>query len=166
MKRKRSLATFALICGGLLILSLAWGFSQMIFVNIDPGERGVLFRPFGGGVNLKKPPSSPGLHVIAPWNSIIVYDVKGQVLAKSCRATGRLNRNLHVKFKVRYHPIPDSLAYFYQKIGKNYRAKILIPKLCSSARKILSGYRGKKLQNHKPEVRKRIKQELRKDLQS
>ncbi|NRA52439.1 MAG: prohibitin family protein, partial [Phaeodactylibacter sp.] len=48
-------------------------FSNATFLTIEAGERGVLFKRFGGGLE-KENIYSPGFHVIAPWNIMYVYD--------------------------------------------------------------------------------------------
>jgi regulator of protease activity HflC (stomatin/prohibitin superfamily) len=50
-------------------------FGSSMFVTIDSGEKGVLFKKFDGGLE-KEVVYGQGFHVIAPWNDMFVYDVK------------------------------------------------------------------------------------------
>ena len=59
---------------GVLVLIF---FSSSMFFTIQPGERAIIFRPFGDGLD-KEHIFLPGFHVVAPWNDLIVYDVKEQ----------------------------------------------------------------------------------------
>jgi len=44
------------------------------FLTIEPGEKGVLFKRFGGGID-KERIYDQGFHFVAPWNKMILYDV-------------------------------------------------------------------------------------------
>ena len=52
-------------------------FGSSMFYTINPGEKGVLFKKFGGGLD-KETIYGQGFHVVAPWNELIDYDVKIQ----------------------------------------------------------------------------------------
>ena len=59
---------------GILGLILLISFGSSMFVTIEPGEKGVLFNKFSG-LNKQKI-YDQGLKIIAPWNTMHVYDVK------------------------------------------------------------------------------------------
>ena len=46
--------------------------TKPLWINI-PGEKGVLFETLGDGLD-KETVYGQGLHIIAPWNDIIIYD--------------------------------------------------------------------------------------------
>ena len=62
-----------------LILMVLMMFSQSTFLTLNPGERGVLFKRFSGGLEKDKI-YEPGFHVIAPWNNMYIYSVREQSL--------------------------------------------------------------------------------------
>ena len=47
-------------------------------ITIGSGEAGVLYKTFGGGVVTEESPLGEGFHLIAPWNKVIVYEVRQQ----------------------------------------------------------------------------------------
>ena len=49
-------------------------------VNIEAGEAGVLWKRFDGGVVIDEPPLGEGLNIVAPWNEVIVYELRQQEL--------------------------------------------------------------------------------------
>ena len=57
---------------GLIFLVL---FGSSMFYTVNPGEKGVIFRKFGGGLDKEKI-YDQGFHIIAPWNTLHIYDVK------------------------------------------------------------------------------------------
>ena len=64
----------ALVMGiaGLIFIVL---FGSSMFVTIEPGEKGVLFKKFGGGLD-KETVYDQGFQIIAPWNTMHIYDVR------------------------------------------------------------------------------------------
>ena len=57
---------------GLIFIVL---FGSSMFYTVEPGEKGVIFRKFGGGLD-KEFIYGQGFHIIAPWNTLHVYDIK------------------------------------------------------------------------------------------
>ncbi len=52
-----------------------------ITVTVDAGHAGVLFKRFGGGIELDKT-YGEGFHIIAPWNKMYIYEVRQQEVAE------------------------------------------------------------------------------------
>src|SRR5690242_12713 len=63
--------------GLLLFLVLIAALSPRIFITIDAGHEGALFKRLGGGTDVEQV-YDEGFHVIAPWNTMYVYDVRFQ----------------------------------------------------------------------------------------
>jgi prohibitin 1 len=57
-----------------LILVIAF---FMAWEDVDPGQEGFLYRPYGGGVE-QNTSYDEGTYFIAPWNEIITYNVRQQ----------------------------------------------------------------------------------------
>jgi len=76
----------ALVMGivGLIFVVL---FGSSMFKTIDPGEKGILFHKFSGGLD-KETIYGQGFHVIAPWNTLYIYDVKIHVEGKDVGYSG------------------------------------------------------------------------------
>lgn len=55
---------------GLIMLFMSWE-------DVDPGQEGFLYRPYGGGVETKSA-YGEGTYFIAPWNDVITYNVRQQ----------------------------------------------------------------------------------------
>jgi len=49
----------------------------MSWTDIDPGEEGFIYRPYGGGVE-KQSTYGEGTIFIAPWNEMITYNTRQQ----------------------------------------------------------------------------------------
>ena len=63
-----------LIVVGIVGLILIIALSSSIFLTIHAGEAGVLFKKFSGGLE-KETIYGQGFHVIAPWNTMFVYNI-------------------------------------------------------------------------------------------
>ena len=54
-------------------------------VTMGSGEAGVLYRTFDGGVVTDEPALGEGFHFVAPWNKVIIYEVRQQELFEKMR---------------------------------------------------------------------------------
>ncbi|MEM9024684.1 MAG: SPFH domain-containing protein, partial [Bacteroidota bacterium] len=64
-----------LIISGAVVLVLILLLSNTVFLTIQPSERGVIFRKFTSGLD-KDNIFDPGFQIVAPWNTMHIYDVK------------------------------------------------------------------------------------------
>ena len=78
-------------------------FSNATFLTIEAGERGVLFKRFGGGLE-KENIYPPGFHVIAPWNIMYVYDIREQQINEDMSVLSSNGLNIEVDVTVRVNP--------------------------------------------------------------
>ena len=60
-----------LLTVGLLVISRS-------IVTIGPGEAGVLYKFFDGGVVTDEPPLDEGFNFVLPWNTVYKYEVRQQ----------------------------------------------------------------------------------------
>ncbi|MBJ25538.1 MAG: peptidase [Flavobacteriaceae bacterium] len=138
---------------GLPIILLA--FILIIFIskasiNIGYGEAGVLFRTFGNGVVVDEPPLGEGFHIIAPWNTVYVYNVKQQEFFEgnmSVLSSNGLDISLDVS--VLYQPKYDELGYLHKTKGENYVNIVLIPQIRAVARSVVGRYTPEQLYSTK-----------------
>ena len=119
----------------ILILSL----SSSIFKTITPGHRGVLFKRFGGGLD-KETLYDQGFHVVAPWNRMLVYDVR---IAEDEQKMDVLSKNglkITIEMSYRYKPKSDKIGYLHEQVGQDYLNRILVPEIRSATREVIGKY--------------------------
>jgi len=63
------------ILPGFILLMLILLLSNTTFVTIDPGQKGVKFKRFAGGIDKEKI-YPQGFHIVMPWDKMIIYDVR------------------------------------------------------------------------------------------
>ena len=88
-----------------IILIIAFAKSA---VTIGSGEAGVLYRTFGGGVVTDEPPLGEGFHLIAPWNDVIVYEVRQQELFEKMKVLSSNGLEIQIDASAWYEPVYNS----------------------------------------------------------
>ncbi len=157
MRDRRLIRLLAFGLGGLIVILL---FSKSIFITIDPGERGVLFKRFGGGLDTEHV-YGQGFHFIAPWNKMYVYNVREQFREETMDVLSSNGLTINVDVSVRYRPEPDKIGYLHDQIGPNYEEKIVRDLTRSSVRKIIGRYTPEELYaTRREEVQDLIQREL------
>ena len=114
-------------------------FSNATFLTINPGHKGVLFKRFGGGLQ-KDETYSQGFHIIAPWNNMVIYDVRIQEGVETMSVLSKNGLTISVDLSYRFTPVEDSIGYLHDQIGKDYQDRIVIPEVRSATREVIGKY--------------------------
>ncbi|MCY4419313.1 MAG: prohibitin family protein [Cytophagales bacterium] len=145
----------AIAGGGLLLFS----FASSLFFTIKPGERAVLFRRFGIGLD-KENIIIPGFHVKAPWNELHVYDVTENKVEETMDVLDKNGLSINVDISVRFHPKYDKIGYIYETFQKDYVHRLVIPEVRSTVRQVMGRYTAEEIYSTKrPEVETSIRAE-------
>lgn len=144
----------ATVVGIILVIVLL--FSNSIFFTIGNGERGVIFKRFGGGLDTEKV-YGEGFHAKAPWNIIYKYDVKKQEQEEMMEVLSSNGLEIKIDLSIRYRPIENEVGLLHNQIGADYVRKIIIPEVRSSTRKVIGEYTPEELYSSKREA---IQQEI------
>ena len=137
----------------LIILGiLAIIFLSKSAVNIDAGEAGVLWKRFGGGVVTDKPPLGEGFHIVAPWNNVIVYEVRQQELFEKMKVLSSNGLDILLETSAWYLPKRSELGKLHQERGQNYLERVIKPALRSAARSVVGRYTPEQLYSSKRDV--------------
>ena len=140
----------ALVMGiaGLIFIVL---FGSSMFVTIEPGEKGVIFRKFSGGLDKDKI-YEQGFHVIAPWNTLHVYDVKINETFEKMEVLSQNGLSIKIDLSFRYNPIHNKIGYLHDEIGRNYVERIVKPEIRSVTREVIGNYLPEELYSTKREA--------------
>jgi len=125
------IAFFALV----VLLTL----SGSIFKTIDPGEAGVIFKRFGGGIDTTDV-RGQGFHIIAPWNRMIRYDTRINESLEEMVVLSKNGLNITVELSYRYQPIEDKIGNLHETVGKEYDRRIIKPEIRSATREVIGKY--------------------------
>ena len=133
---------------GLIFIVL---FGSSMFYTIDPGEKGVLFKKFGGGLD-KETIYGQGFHIIAPWNTLHVYDVKINETFEKMEVLSKNGLSIKIDLSFRYMPMENKIGYLHDEIGRNYLERIIKPEIRSVTREVIGNYLPEELYSTKREA--------------
>ena len=136
----------------ILIAIFAIIFLSKSMVNIDAGEAGVLWKRFDGGVVIDEPALGEGFHIVAPWNSVVVYEVRQQELFEKMKVLSSNGLDIILETTAWYMPRPEDLGRLHQEKGENYLDRIIKPALRSAARSVVGRYTPEQLYSSKRDV--------------
>lgn len=132
----KSIIAGAVLAGIVLVLVLSW--SNMT-VTISAGHGGVLFRLFGGGLQVDKT-YGEGLHLIAPWNTMYVYEIRQQEISEEMNVLSSNGLEISVDFSAWYQPTYTDLGKLHAQIGTDFVRRVVVPSLRSAARSVVGRY--------------------------
>jgi len=141
----------------LVVLFLLAFFWNRIFVLIESGHAGIIYRPLTGGTDVNRT-YNEGLHVVAPWNRMVVYDARVQQVGDTFRVLSSDGLEVTVEVSIRYRPMRENLGLLHKNIGVDYVAKIVKPEIQSQFRFILGQYRPEEIYTSQGFIVQTVKQ--------
>jgi prohibitin 1 len=135
VKRIRSI-----VIAVVLVIVVIFTFSKAS-VTIESGHMGVLYSQFGGGVDADAEALGAGFHIIAPWNHVIIYEVRQQEESQAKMPV--LSKNLldiKLDITVLFEPMKSKLGYLEIEKGKDYQEKFIVPSIRSVTREVIANY--------------------------
>ena len=123
--------------------------------TIGPGQAGVLWRASDG---TQHETYGEGLHMIAPWNQLYVYDLRSMSRDELLSVIAVNGLSIKLDTSVRYHVLPTEVVAMHEELGPDYYQKVLEPVLRSEARRVFGQYTPEEIYSTKREV---IEREIR-----
>ena len=123
-------------------------FGSSMFVTIQPGERGVIFRPFSSGLD-REHTFIPGFHIVAPWNNLIIYDVKEQQREETMDVLDKNGLSISMDVSVRFNPNYERIGYLHETFGVRYIDQLIVPEVRSSVRQVAGRYTAEEIYSTK-----------------
>ena len=152
------LISYAII--GFFLFLILMTFSNTIFITIEPGKRGVLFKRFSGGLD-KENIYEPGFHVIAPWNNMYIYNVREQTMEEEMEVLSRNGLNIKVDVTTRLNPKYDKIGHLHAKFGRDYQMTLVRAETRSAVREVIGRFEPEELYSTKrDEVQNLIQERL------
>jgi len=143
MSKIKSMMILAAI--GLVVLFI---FGKSMFITIQPGEAGVIFRPFSTKLD-KEHIFTPGFQIIAPWNDLIIYQVSEQKTEETMEVLDKSGLSIAVEISIRYQPVISRIGYLYEKFIGDYKSRLVSPELRSAVRKVMGRYTAEEIYSTK-----------------
>ncbi len=143
METKFRKSTIYLIVLGVFLLI----FGGRMFKMVEAGEKAVMFNLFSG-VDYDRN-FSQGIHVIAPWNKLIVYSVREQQREETMDVLSSDGLNIAVDVSIRFHPKYNELPRLHDKFGREYVGSLVVPEVRSAVREVIGRYTPEELYSTK-----------------
>ena len=125
-------------------------------VRIQSGNAGVL-DTLSNGVDPDSPPLGEGLNFVAPWNSVIKYEVRQQEEPETMSVLSSNGLDIKLDASVLYQPQYSKLGKLHKEKGKDYLQRVLKPAVRSAARSVVGRYTPEQLYSSKRDA---IQQEI------
>ena len=142
---KKKMIPIVVLVVAVIFLLVFW---SSMTVNIKAGHAGVLFKQFGGGVDKEKT-FGEGFHFIAPWNDMIVYEVRQMEMSEKMEVLSSNGLEINIDVSLWYQPNYSKLGYLHAEIGEDYINRIIIPSMRSSVRSMIGKYTPEELYSSK-----------------
>lgn len=160
---KFNFKTQYLIAAAVVVILLLL-FGGKMFLIIQAGERGVIFKPYTSGLD-KENIYSEGFHIIAPWNDMYIYDVREQQRDEPMDVLDKNGLSISMDVTVRFNPVFDKIGFLHQQFGVNFINVLVVPEVRSCVRKVAGRYTAEEIYSTKrAEVEMSIIEETKKVL--
>ncbi len=131
---------------------------------IGSGEAGVKYSSLSG-TQLDKT-YMEGLHVHAPWEDIIVYDVRFQEKLEEINALSSNGLSIGMDVSIRWRPDIEKLPMLHTTYGRDYYRKLVQPELRSAVRHVVGQFTPEELYStRRGELQEKILVNVRKGVQ-
>jgi regulator of protease activity HflC (stomatin/prohibitin superfamily) len=121
-------------------------------ITIDSGEAGVLYKTFDNGVVTDEPPLGEGFHIVAPWNKVIVYEVRQQELFEKMKVLSSNGLEIQIDASAWFQPVYNKLGLLHQTLGEDYLQRVIQPAIRSAARSVVGRYTPEQLYSSKRDI--------------
>ena len=136
----------------LLLVAYLW---NHIFITINAGEGGVLYRRFSGGTvtDMVYP---EGYHIIAPYNVMTIYNVRYQTHAHKMYALTKKGLKIQLALTIRYKPEYNLLGLLHKTVGPDYLNKVVVPEVEAVLRTLVGDFEAEEVYSTKRAIVQKI----------
>ncbi len=111
-----------------------------------------MYKTFGGGVVTDEPALGEGFNIIAPWNKVIIYEIRQQELFEKMKVLSSNGLDILLEVTAWYLPQNENLGLLHQQKGQNYLETVIKPSLRSAARSVVGRYTPEQIYSSKRDV--------------
>ncbi|MCH2233533.1 MAG: hypothetical protein MK078_04710 [Crocinitomicaceae bacterium] len=132
---------------GLVVLVLFF----MAWQDVDPGEEGFIYKPYGGGVDTSKS-YSEGTYLIAPWNEIITYNIRQQSRSYESQVMDINGTEIGLVVAVNYHAEKSKTSRLHLLHGEGYAESFVDKKVKGAIKDVVGRYTYEEVYSSKREA--------------
>lgn len=161
------------LMAGLLLGIVLWPY---MVITVPSGHVGVLWHRFFGfdpycwclvdrGTVLNpRELREEGLHVIAPWNKLFIYDLRLQSKSETYHAISKDGVSVSAEINIRYQLVHNSVGVLHKFIGPGYFDTILSPEIGAQTRDVISDYTAQQVYTSRERIQQQIRDNAQKTL--
>jgi regulator of protease activity HflC (stomatin/prohibitin superfamily) len=123
--------------------------------TIQPGNQGLMWRPWGAGLEKDKV-YQDGIVWHWPWNDVIEYEVQWRNYQEMISILTFDDLHMDVTLSVVLRPNPDQLYALAQEVGGEYYARLVRPEFYTITRNVMAKYIHNKLPENSPKIENEI----------
>jgi regulator of protease activity HflC (stomatin/prohibitin superfamily) len=161
-----------LVMTAMLIGVVLWPY---VVISVPTGEVGVLwyrligFDPYcmclvRGTVLDPREIREEGLHLIAPWNKLFLYDLRLESTTQTYNAISKDGVSMSVQVNVRFQLQHHSVGVLHKFIGPDYFATVVSPEIGSQTRQVISHYTAQEVYTSREAIQDEIRDNGQKSL--
>jgi len=159
----------------LLMIVVLW---PNVVITVPSGRVGVLWKRFNGfdiycwcfvGRGTLLDPRElreEGLHIIAPWDRLFIYDLRLQSASQTINAISKDGVNVTAQMNIRYQLAHRSVAVLHKFIGPKYLDTVVGPEIGSQAREVISKYTAEEVYTSRDAIQDQVRSSTQKSLGS
>jgi regulator of protease activity HflC (stomatin/prohibitin superfamily) len=132
-----TMVRFGIVLGVLLFLAVY--LAPDIFVTIQSGDVGVIYRRFAGGTQTEQV-IGEGLTFVPPWDQLFIYSIRVQECKHTMPVLTNDGLTVTLHLSIRYRPEREMVALLHQRVGPEYKERIVIPEVESVLRTTMSHF--------------------------
>jgi regulator of protease activity HflC (stomatin/prohibitin superfamily) len=167
------LAVTTALLVALLVIVVLWPY---VVITVPSGRVGVYWKRINGfdfycwcfvgrGTILDpRELREEGLHIIAPWDRLFIYDLRLQSTTETINAISKDGVNVTAQINVRYQLAHRAVAVLHKFIGPQYLETVISPDIGSQAREVTSKYTAEEIYTSRNKIQEQIHNATRKSL--
>lgn len=122
-----------------VVLILCVLLAPHMFFTVHAGQVGVVFHRLGKGTAAgPSDEQGEGLHVIAPWDLVQVYELRIQQSSLDVQVLSHEGLSVRLKGSILYRPIKEEIGLLHKEIGPDYLDRVIKPEVESRLRMLAS----------------------------
>ena len=170
----RNLPGFSIVLMVVLLVGVVlWPY---MVITVSSGHVGVLWYRFPGfdaycwclvdrGTVLNpRELREEGLHIIAPWNRLFIYDLRLQTKSETYHAISKDGVSVIAQINTRYQLLHNSVGVLHKFIGPEYFETILSPEIAAEAREVIARYSAQEVYTSRDKIQQEIHDDAQKIL--
>ena len=125
---------------GSFLVVYFWPFlNNRVFISLQSGENGVLWRRFFKGTDLNYT-YSEGFHLVMPWDRLQIYNIRLQQTPHKVLALCKNGLPVEIEVSIRHRPQRGLLPLLHSVVGPNYVDTVVKPEIEAHVRAVVSQF--------------------------